>query len=494
MMPETIKETVLVLMKNPRKLSRRDVLAAGAGAAASVAIPGSWIGGNTSGSRAAAKATTTLTPSESTASILEDGAEPVSVWAYDNLVPGPVIRSRRNEPIHVRLNNGLSQPTSIHWHGIRIDNAMDGVSGLTQDPVQPGDSFDYQFIAPDAGTYWYHPHHRSWEQMARGLYGALIIEEDTPPDVDQDLLFIADDWRITPDGNLDNQSFGAMRDWSHGGRLGNWLTVNGLSAPVFDVRTNERIRLRCINTANSRILAFRFDGMQGHLVALDGQPLNEPRMGLTEIMLAPAQRADLILDVTAKPGEHLAVWEVSTQQAFEAAYFQVSSEPGKRSASRPEPVILLPNLPGDPPLNQGPRRIDLLMEGGAMGGMRSATYKGQLLDIRDLVNQGMVWAFNGVAGRMETPLLRIERGRTAIINMINQTSWPHAMHLHGFHFKVVERNGKAVTGAPWRDTELVEANEQVAIAFVSDNPGKWLLHCHMLEHQVAGMITWIESL
>ena len=371
---------------------------------------------------------------------------------------------------------------------------MDGVAGLTQDPVPPGESFDYRFTAPDAGTYWYHPHFRSWEQLARGLYGALIVEEDAPPDVDQDLMFIADDWRLADDDTIDEASFGAMMDWSHGGRLGNWLTINGRSQPTFDVKSNERIRLRCINTANSRIMSFRFDGMRGHLVALDGQPLAEPQADVTSIELAPAQRADLILDVSAAPGERPAIWEVSTDNAFVAGYFQVSTIPGPRDALFNALVSLQPNFIDDPQLTQFPLRVDLAMEGGAMGGMRSATYDGELLDIRDLVERGMVWAFNGVAGRTDTPLMTVERGRTAVVNMVNRTSWPHAMHLHGFHFKVIERNGRSVATAPWRDTELVDPNEQVAIAFVADNPGKWLLHCHMLEHQAAGMITWIEVL
>ncbi len=475
-------------------LTRRRLLSTGLGSVAALTLPNTWLAGGAGYATAAASDTIVLKPAEATAPILEAGENPVPVWAYNGEVPGPVIRVKRNQLVHIRLENGLPQPTSAHWHGIRIDNAMDGVPGLTQEPVLPGESFDYRFAAPDAGTYWYHTHHRSWEQMARGLYGAFIVEEDTPPDVDRDILFIADDWRIAENGTIDDKSFGAMMDWSHGGRLGNWLTINGRSNPVFPVKSNERIRLRCMNTANSRILVFRFDGMRGHLAALDGQPLATPRMGLTEVRLAPAQRADLILDVTAKPGERPAIWEASTQQAFEAAHFQVSDEPGPRSGPRTEPVMLEPNLPMDIPLHQEPLKVDLLMEGGAMGGMQSAVYKGKTLTIRELVEQGMVWAFNGVAGMTDEPLARIERGRTMIVNMINRTSWPHAMHLHGFHFKVVERNGKAVTGSPWRDTELVEANEQVAIAFVSDNPGKWLLHCHMLEHRAGGMVTWLEAL
>jgi FtsP/CotA-like multicopper oxidase with cupredoxin domain len=156
-------------------------------------------------------------------------------------------------------------------------------------------------------------------------------------------------------------------------------------------------------------------------------------------------------------------------------------------------VLRLPEnpLPGVVPLADV-QEIPMLMEGGAMGGLREAEYQGQMLDIKALVAKGKVWSFNGIVGKPLQPVARIPKGRTAVINMINRTVWPHAMHLHGHHFRVVERNGAPVTGAPWRDTELVERDEQVRIAFIADNPGKWLFHCHMLEHQAAGMLTWLE--
>jgi FtsP/CotA-like multicopper oxidase with cupredoxin domain len=111
---------------------------------------------------------------------------------------------------------------------------------------------------------------------------------------------------------------------------------------------------------------------------------------------------------------------------------------------------------------------------------------------RELVQANRVWAFNGVAGDMDTPLMRIPRDRTATITIRNETRWPHAMHLHGHHFRVVERNGKPVDNAPWRDAELMGQGETLRLAFKADAPGKWMLHCHMLEHADGGMMTWVE--
>jgi len=435
---------------------------------------------------------TVLEPKPGTAPLAGADASPVNVWAYGGSVPGPVIRVRRGERARVRLNNGLDQPTTIHWHGIRIDNAMDGVAGLTQDAVPPGETFDYSFTAPDAGTFWYHPHNRSWEQIARGLYGLLIVEEDTPPAFDRELPFVADDWRLNKENQIDADSFGNMHDWSHGGRMGNWLTVNGLTDPDIPVRAGERIRLRMVNTANARTLAFDFAPLKARVIALDGQPVPPSDVPSGGLVLTSAQRADVVLDITGEAGSTVPVWEVSTRHRIKAAKFVIADGPPVRAAPPADPVILPANgLLAAPKLN-GAQNIELLMEGGAMGGLKQGSIDGTMLSIRELVERKLVWAFNGAVGKQKKPLAEIKKGRTATINMVNRTAFPHAMHLHGHHFRVVERNGKPVGNAPWRDTELVGTDEQVRIAFTADNPGKWLLHCHMVEHMAAGMVTWIN--
>lgn len=434
----------------------------------------------------------TLRPGVGNAPLMGTDKPPTEVWSYNDMCPGPVIRIPRNQEVHVRVENALAEPTSVHWHGIRIDNAMDGVSGLTQDPINTGESFSYKFASPDAGTFWYHSHHRSWEQVGRGLYGALIVDEDEPVAVDHDLLFIADDWLLNDDGSIDG-GFGDVHDASHGGRMGNWLTVNGDTKPTYRVRPGARVRLRCISAANARIMAFAFPGLNGWVAAIDGQPLATPEPLGDALVLAPAQRADLIVDIPATPGAEFEVMEVSIDPPIGAATIVVEGEP-VRAQVLAEPLV----LPANPinKINLNPidsLNVDLVMEGGAMGRMRGAMHNGRMFDMRSLVlDQGQAWAFNGVAGRTETPLAKVELGRTLTVNMVNDTRWPHAMHLHGHHFKVIERNGQTVADAPWRDTELVNVGEKVRIAFVADNPGKWLFHCHMLEHHMAGMGTWIS--
>jgi len=414
------------------------------------------------------------------------------VMTYDAQVPGPTLRIPQGQRTAFRLINNLDQPTSLHWHGIRLENAMDGVPGLTQDPIQPGSTFDYSFVAPDAGTYWYHSHLKSWEQVGRGLYGPLIVEELDPVNVDSDRVFVVDDWRLDDAGQI-AENFGHMRDASHGGRLGNWLTVNGQTKPVFVVHPGERIRLRCISTANARIMAFSFPGVIASVVAIDGQPLASSSALTEPLLLAPAQRADLIIDIPVDAPPELVINEVSTGEPLAAAIISVAGPPIRSKVKETGSLILPPNpLPHSLSISDA-LSVDLRMEGGAMGQLREASYQGQMYDLRTLVmEKGKAWTFNGEAGTTVKPLFKSPLGRTVTINMINDTRWPHAMHIHGHHFQVVERNGAPITDAPWRDTELVEPGDSSRIAFVADNPGKWLFHCHMLEHHMAGMGTWFE--
>ena len=413
------------------------------------------------------------------------------IWGYAGRVPGPLIRVRQGERVARRFVNRLPHPSTVHWHGIRLDNAMDGVPGLTQEAVPPGGSFLYDFVVPDAGTYWYHAHDRAWEQVARGLYGALIVDEAAPPRVDRDAVLLIDDWRLTAEAGV-AENFGNLHDRAHAGRIGNHVTVNGAAAWKRDAARHERFRLRLANVANARIFSLALSGLDGWTVALDGQPLAAPEP-VERLTLAPAQRADLVVDVTAGDGgEAFVVSEErgrgNTTRSYALATFAVSGT--KRARRLPAPAAL-PANPVPPPAGaNAARRVVLRMEGGAMGGLRAATLEGRSMDVRELVARGKVWALNGAADDLpDAPLLRAAAGETVRIAMINDTAWPHAMHLHGHHFGTVGADGGI---GPLRDTILVDRGETADVAFVADNPGDWLLHCHMLGHAAAGMRTWIR--
>ena len=412
------------------------------------------------------------------------GEGATNVWAYEGSVPGPELRLRQGQRLSRMFENGLEQPSTIHWHGVRIDNAMDGVPEMTQAAVPPGESFHYDFELPDAGTYWYHPHNRSWEQMARGLSGPLIVEERDPPEVDHDLPLVIDDWRLERDGRM-HESFGMMRDWSHAGRLGNFVTMNGEVEFRNPVRVGDRLRLRLINVSNARIYRGGILGLKGWLVALDGQPL-QMLTPAGEFQLAPAQRADLIVDVEDGTEEGV-VYELERDTRYVLASFPVQGT--HRTVALPD---LQPLPPNDVPSATGHAvtiNAELHMAGGAMGGMTHAMLNGKKTDIRDMVREGMVWAFNGVAGMPTMPLIEARVGSVVSIRITNDTGWPHAIHLHGHHFQEYRADGSY---GPFRDTLYFDRNQSREIRFIADNPGKWMLHCHMLEHAVSGMMTWID--
>ncbi|WP_422383704.1 multicopper oxidase domain-containing protein [Roseibium album] len=407
------------------------------------------------------------------------------LWLYNNRLPGPEIRVKQGEKVRVRFINELDEPTSIHWHGIRIDNTMDGVAGLTQPAVKPGDSFDYDFVVPDAGTYWYHAHNMSWNQVPRGLSGPLIVDEHKqlfPPETD--ITLVLSDWRLDEDGVLDTASFGAMHDFFHAGRLGNWLTVNGVSLPDIAMRTGVWHRVRLINASASRILDLAPERFGARVIALDGQVFSEPRDVSGVVRLAPAQRMDLVMRPTKTGTLPL---EMMTGQPFTFANFQVTEAQGSDLPLTLPPVNRLP----EPDLEDA-LELPLVMQGGAMGGMRSLLEDRTEEDVRSMMQDGQFWTFNGIPGMQDQPMFSARRGETVVLESRNDTSFAHAMHVHGHHFRVLARDGETLEHQDWRDTFTTDPRETVKIAFVADNPGKWLIHCHMLGHAASGMMTWFE--
>ena len=197
------------------------------------------------------------------------------------------------------------------------------------------------------------------------------------------------------------------------------------------------------------------------------------------------QRCDLIIDMDESPGHRSRIEVVIGEYAYEVARF--SYGPGvKRDHLLDAPVALPENPANRLRLPRDFIRVPMVMEGGAMGGMRSAIYQGEEMDIRELVRLGKAWAINGIVDLPDEPLFRAERGTAVSVDVVNNNGWPHAMHIHGHHFIDDRKPGI------WRDTTLFERGEKGAMQFVADNPGKWLIHCHMTEHMAAGMVTWFE--
>lgn len=399
------------------------------------------------------------------------------VWAFNNMVPGPVLRANQGETVRVRFKNRLNVPSTVHWHGIRLPNAMDGVPGITQAAVKPGEDFQYEFAFPDAGTYWYHPHVSTYEQIGRGLYGTIIVNEKTPPDVDQDVTWVISDVMLTREASI-APNFKSLHDAAHAGRLGNIILVNGERGPTtLDVRAGERIRLRLINAASARIFRIKVHGHQPWIAAYDGHPC--PPEKLTEsILFSPGNRLDLILDCTNAPS---ATFEIE-DEFFPAMRNKLGViRYSGRSAVATRPAFT--GLPANSlfePVMAGATSVKMVLEGGALSNKATREH---------------IWLMNGKGndhgshmdshGSAPAPTYTFEQGCTVRCLIDNKTAWFHPMHFHGVVLRERLANGQ---WGPFKDSTLVWPFKTQEIAFVAEAPGDWMIHCHVSEHHHSGLM------
>jgi FtsP/CotA-like multicopper oxidase with cupredoxin domain len=423
----------------------------------------------------------TLRAAPARAAIAGSSSPATEVWCYNGVVPGPELRARQGDRVRIVVENGLTQGTTVHWHGLRVPHAMDGVPDVTQPPIAPRGRFTYEFDLPDAGTFWYHPHTHSPMQVEMGLAGAFIVEEREPMQVDRDVTWVLDDWRLDRNGQVAG-GFGAFMDASHAGRIGNVLTINGRPPVPLEVRAGERIRLRLINVANARIFALSFDAHAPRVIAYDGQPCGPHELFNGRTLLGPGMRTDLVLDMTGKPGQTFAIADAFAARSTRIATITYRDEAPLRAKPLDTPINLAPNPIPEPDLARADRH-DVVFRGGMMGGMGGMGGMGR---------RGTVWSINGHSATEEDhahePFLSLKLERTAVITLRNETAWWHPIHLHGHSFRIIGWNGQPTRLRPWADTALLAPRERAELAFVADNPGDWMFHCHVLEHQASGMM------
>ncbi|RED44682.1 multicopper oxidase family protein [Aestuariispira insulae] len=424
-----------------------------------------------------------LTARSAKKQLLANGAV-TEVFDYANS-PGPVIlRARQGERFTVRFRNDLEKPTTIHWHGIRLDNAMDGVPFLTQDPVAPGSSFHYEFTPPDAGSFWFHPHFDSLDQMARGLNGVLIVEEREDPGFDLDLPLMLKDWVLTDTGEFGRIT--SKRGMSRAGTFGNIRTVNHQINPLYHVPAGGWVRLRLINVDLTRVYKIILDAVEmpeAFVIAVDGNPIASPSPFGRE-HIGPGQRLDVAVKVPDRPGAVFAFRNTSSSKPWEMCRFQ---------AERADDVDVrraMPRLPLNPipePDLAAAKEITYRFDSGVGDGYAICG------GIHEKVPT--FWTINGIAwpeyAILPPPLDVLEMGRSYIFELANHTPHTHPIHIHGLTFKILESNKRAVD--PFHtDTVLLRPDERVRAAFVADNPGHWMFHCHIIEHQVSGMMGHLQ--
>jgi len=422
------------------------------------------------------------------------GDRTVETWAFNGTVPGPEIRLQAGNVLRAEVRNDLPEPLTIHWHGIALRNDMDGVPGLTQEPITPGTTSTYEFTVPDAGTYFYHPH--TGTQLDRGLYGALIVEDDdSGSDGGADeVTVLLDDWidgtGQDPDDVLEGLTSGAAAEHGMdmdetGGMEMDMATrqrplggdtsdvdyplylINGRSTPELAVQPASTTRLRLINAGADTPFRIAVGGARLTVVATDGFPVRP--VTVDALVIGMGERYDVMVDVPDGPGMPL-VAAVEGGTGGPAALLR--SGPGEIASATPRPAELggellsLDDLVAAEAVALPDEAPDRIHEIGLEGDM--ATYR---------------WALD--APQDEGITLPVQTGQRVRLVLRNETMMWHPIHLHGHTFETV------IDGRPGarKDTVIVPPMETVTVDFVADNPGSWAIHCHNIYHAEAGMQT-----
>ncbi|MFD2203992.1 multicopper oxidase family protein [Kiloniella antarctica] len=403
------------------------------------------------------------------------------MFSYTPGGPAPILRAKQGEPFHARLENKLPEATTIHWHGLRLPNAMDGVPFVTQPYVYENETFDYIFTPPDAGTYWYHPHCNTLEQMSYGLTGILIVDEKDTPDFDDDVSLNLRDWRLGSDGQFIDLY--KARKSARAGTFGTVKTANWSQNPTYEVPSGGIVRLRAVVTDVTRIFKLTTKGAKATVIALDGYPVPN-HFELDHHAVGPGQRIDLAIRMPDEEGSAVELINTSASKAWTVATLKTKGLSLKRDIRDLKP---LPKNPVPVPDLQNAEHIPFEFTATA----ESAPKNGFCGTIGF-----SFWAINrkswlGVSPDPMEPLAELKLGKSYVFSFRNRTPHTHPIHLHGLSFTLLNSNKRKID--PFiTDTALVLPDERMDVAFVADNPGDWLLHCHIIEHQKTGMSGFIR--
>lgn len=438
-----------------------------------------------------------------------ESGKTLPVWTFNNAVPGPEIRVQQGDRVKITLQNELPEPVSIHWHGLPVPIAMDGIPGVTQNAVPPGQAFTYEFTANTAGTYWYHSHQDSVNQIDRGLYGSFIVEPKGDR-ADRDYVVMLDEWMSqggaadAGTGSMDHSQMaadphssavkndphsahgtpGAAAAAGHDMSMYDLLTINGKSGASVQslaVKQGDNVRLRIIN-AGYKSHVLHLHGHEWRVTATDGQPVHNPQpLKDTLLAIAPGERYDVEFQAN-NPGQWYleahgtepGVKGLKIQLAYEGASGHHSDAPNDSAANLPVFNLTQYGQPGKSAFTlEQPYDLVYTMDLGT-----------------EEKNGTAVYTINGKA-YPETDAVKVKKGDNVMVKLVNRSkSDDHPMHLHGHFFQVLSKNGKPLEGSPIvKDTLNLKPGETYVVAFQADNSGDWMFHCHDLHHASAGMVT-----
>lgn len=396
------------------------------------------------------------------------------VYAFNGRVPGPTLELMEGDRVTVRFRNELPEPTTVHWHGLSLPIDSDG-SPL--DPVMPGEERYYTFTIPDgyAGTYWYHPHPHgaTTTQVTKGLYGAVVIRDpdDPLPESFAERLLVLSDNRILDDGTFaftEPTTIQGQVDFQNG-REGDLLFVNGDLTPTLEIRSGEIQRWRIVNAAASRVYRLAIEGQTFLHVGSDGGLFEHP-VEVDEIVIANSERVEVLVRGTGAPGSSTVLETLpydrympqtrpaDWNQPRELLTLQYSASPPV--TAEPVPETLRPI----PPLNPADASVtrEIVM---AQGMINNRLFDMDRVDVSARLGDTEIWEVHNVVGM------------------------DHPFHLHGFQFQILDRNGVPEPFPKWKDSVNVPKKETVRfIVRFADHPGKWMIHCHILDHEDQGMM------
>lgn len=471
----------------------------------------------------------TLTAKESQWTLTAD--KTIDAWTFNGTVPGEQIRVKQGEAVRVTLKNEINEPVSIHWHGVPLSNTEDGIPGVTQDAVRPGEEYVYEFVADTPGTYWYHSHQNGVEQLDMGLYGTFIVESEDDANYDRDYTLVLDEWQSNPSEmqmggndevdtdkqnegqnennndmedmdnmegmNMDqgeNESDDKNKGFPNKNGSNSMMEMDDMSS--YDIFTingktyedNEPLKVKKGDRVKLRFLNAGYIAHQIHIpinykvTHVDGQPINEPNDQGTDktLEVAPGERYDVEF---VAPGEDFTIDCHSDMPAAKGMQIDVEDEAGTSKITHNEKteVITFDSLgqsASSPPFTLDDQfDVEYSMDLGI-----------------DMKADEMKYTINGDAFP-DVPPLKVKMGDKVkiIFNNVSKDDSSHPMHLHGHFFQVLSKNGKPIEGAPiMKDTLNVKAGETYEVAFLADNPGNWLIHCHDLHHASTGMVMLVK--
>jgi FtsP/CotA-like multicopper oxidase with cupredoxin domain len=432
-----------------------------------------------------------------TTSEIIPGQPTKAMMGYGNTGPS-VLRLTQGQRSLIHAQNRLGEVTTVHWHGLRGPNAQDGVPYLTQLPIGVGEDFAYDLTPKDAGTFWFHPHCNTLEQIARGLAGVVVVQGPDDAHYDADEVIQLRDFRLGADGQFID--FTKPRNAARGGTLGtvttaNWHTGLKMSAPAGGL-----LRLRLAATDVTRVFQVAVTGAEARVIAADGHPVPtpyeitalptpkdrdpKPAPGTWPVILAPGQRSDLAIVMPTAGG--IVTIEMALPGGAQKTIATLHATGPNLGRTVADILPLAANPLSQPDLATA-QRVDFTIGWSPSGTAGTGGICGDTPFRFWSINRKL-WPGEGAPDPATplAPLAELELGKSYIFRLKNETKNDHPIHLHGMAFKLLSSNQRPLP-PHWTDTALLRADETIEVAFVADNPGDWVFHCHVIEHQKTGL-------